>query len=852
MPPCLIISMISSTGILQLTSYIDTKKDQLSILKTVEPMKIVAGPKKMSATNDSQTMTAKATVPTVAAKATVTAAAMPTFGSGQPPIPVKAPNAFTGFGTGAAAMTTAATVKATTTTTTTTTTAAATTIKLPISNTTPIDITNFSLDGTVCISSDIYTPPSTLADKYHHPLSKNRSEVDDFQKMYSKNISDDLKTGSVIALAMEARMSSFKSKCLISHELMMRDLPVLLGKVKRIIGTGDVHASYSEDGSSLEAALDALSIDQQPKNLLKRLKCIQQQMVQTRSLINSRYEDSFSSQNFLSQRRFEGRPLPVSGNGSSGQSVDISQYPLNHERHYAAMRIRKEFRIHRRKKWNGLVEEIQHHRRKATPNCILYTDFKVLEKDCGDYLLPGGSSQSAQKNQNLYILGRETSDKRSAKTPDNTMHTLTKHEASSNHKQDPMSKLPVEPGPFQLTSTISSDVTEKYHSISQPPIPSKAPSAFGGFGQPTAALAVAAVTGSTTSSSSSSSSNASQSSIPLRLPGTSLFSSPAAPKESSKIFPSSGGGGAVFGARLFGTSGTNNKSTGQFLIPASASSVFSFGSTEAATATPKVIPGLFASQPPMTSGVSSSSDSGESSLAVPTFSSTSQLFTPLKASGTSSFGGPSMSTPAANMIGKPSSFGSPGPSPVSFALSPSAFATTPSTASTPFGTPSSSLLSMRPAMSSLGAPPPVPSTTQVATLNGSSSMLPQFGQQSSIGFGRVPIVGSNQASNAPQFGQSASAGPSAGLTPSRNNLGAGLFGSSAAGNELGSGVGAASFGGLGSTPSFGQAATSGSSTFGTSFGQAATSGSSTFGIKSPDTGAKSSFSGANFMTFRSS
>ena len=131
-------------------------------------------------------------------------------------------------------------------------------------------------------------------------------------------------------------------------------------------------------------------------------------------------------------------------------------------------------------------------------------------------------------------------------------------------------------------------------------------------------------------------------------------------------------------------------------------------------------------------------------------------------------------------------------------------------------------------------------------------MLPQFGRQSSIGFGKVPIAGFNQASNAPQFGQSSSTGPSAGLTPSRNNLGAGLFGSSAAGNEPGSGVGATSFSGLGSTPSFGQAATSGSSTFGTSFGQAATSGSSTFGIKSPDTGAKSSFSGANFMTFRSS
>ena len=303
---------------------------------------------------------------------------------------------------------------------------------------------------------------------------------------------------------------------------------------------------------------------------------------------------------------------------------------------------------------------------------------------------------------------------------------------------------------------------------------------------------------------------------------------PVTSKVSQNNFSSSGGGSSVFGTSLFGTSGTNDKSSGQSFIPANAPSVFSFVSPEAATTI---------SQPPILSKVPSSSDSVESSLAVPTFGSKSQLFTPLKASGASLFGGSSLSTPAANMVGKPSSFGSSGPSPVSFTLSPSAFTTTQSSASTPFGTPPSSMLSSRPATSTFGGPPSLFSTTQAATSKGSSSMLPQFGQQSSIGLGKVPIIGFNQASSAPQFGQSSTVGSSAGPTSLRNNPGAGLFGSSAAGNEPGSGVGTPSFGGLGSTPTF---------------GQAATSGSSTFGIKSPDTGTKSSFSGANFMTFRSS
>ena len=241
MPPCLVISMISSTGILQLTSYVDTQKSNPSLSKIIEPIKIdiVAVPKIMAPSKDSQTMTATASVTTVS-KTTI-----PTFGSGQPPVPVKAPTAFAGFGTGAASMTSASasvaavtTVSAAAVTTTSKTTIPTFGSGQPpapvnakavtsISNATPLrsnlgrsvdkdidaitmDITDVSFDGTASGSNSNYTIPSTPVDKCHYLLLRIQSEVNDFREMYSKNITHDLKTGSVIALAMEANLSSLK------------------------------------------------------------------------------------------------------------------------------------------------------------------------------------------------------------------------------------------------------------------------------------------------------------------------------------------------------------------------------------------------------------------------------------------------------------------------------------------------------------------------------------------------------------------------------------------------------------------------------------------------------------------
>ena len=289
MPPCLVISMISSTGILQLTSYVDTQKSNPSLSKIIEPIKIdiVAEPKIMASSKDSQTMAAtasmttvsKTTIPTfgsgqppvpvkaptafagfgtgaasmTSASASVAAATMPTFGSGQPPVPVKAPTAFAGFGTGAASMTSASasvaavtTVSAAAVTTTSKTTIPTFGSGQPpapvnakavtsISNATPLrsnlgrsvdkdidaiamDITDDSFDGTASGSNSIYTLPSTPLDKCHYLLLRIQSEVNDFREMYSKNITHDLKTGSVIALAMEANVSSLKLKCRISQE----------------------------------------------------------------------------------------------------------------------------------------------------------------------------------------------------------------------------------------------------------------------------------------------------------------------------------------------------------------------------------------------------------------------------------------------------------------------------------------------------------------------------------------------------------------------------------------------------------------------------------------------------------
>ena len=550
MPPCLVISMISSTGILQLTSYVDTQKSNPSLSKIIEPIKIdiVAEPKIMASSKDSQTMTATASVTTVS-KTTI-----PTFGSGQPPVPVKAPTAFAGFGTGAASMTSASASVAAATMPTfgsgqppAPVNAKAVTSK---SNATPLrnnlgrsvdkdidaiamDITDDSFDGTASGSNSIYTLPSTPLDKCHYLLLRIQSEVNDFREMYSKNITHDLKTGSVIALAMEANLSSLKLKCRISQEIIMRDLPLLLGKVKRIVGTGDVDASHLEDTSNLEAALDALSLDLQPNNLLKRLLSVQQLIVQTRSLIRSCPDNCFTSQNLIFQRRFEGRPISIADNHSSHdldlsmrilsesilafnkvvneqlksidhitnnsdsryrQSVDILQYPLpsnpsltydhpRDEKNCAAMLHRRDFRIDRRKKWNGLVGEMQHQHRKATSTSILYTDYTALERDGGDKSITGGLSQSAKKNQNLYRIGRETSAESTLTITDGTTQKLATDASLSIQQEQHESKMSIKVSPPQLPPPIPSNETLMYHPINHPAIPSKAPSAFGGFGQ---------------------------------------------------------------------------------------------------------------------------------------------------------------------------------------------------------------------------------------------------------------------------------------------------------------------------------------------------------------------------------
>ena len=1244
-PPCPLISMISSTGILQLTSYADSSKIYSPISKLAQPVKfdivsevesstpaktnsnVTTGsaatartavpsfgsgqppvPSKAPSTfggfvtgGGATTTTATATTavpafgsgqPPVPSKApstfggfvtgagggattTITTAttAVPSFGSGQPPIPSKAPSTFGGFVTGAGGGAAAATITTAITAvpafgsgqppisskapstfdsseSTPSTTERAILTRNKSSSTSAIPVmsssgrslqqsgvfgnedtaskaaVNSSSSHAIVRSGGVHSSSSALVNDYQVALSENQSHINDFHRKYSRNLSDDFKTASAIILTIEKDMSQLEAICESSKELIMKDLPLLLSRIKRIVDTGNVDVSHLADGSGYVASLDALSFNMQPKTLFNRLTSVQQLLAQAKVIIKSGRENSIFPQRVTSSISSELRFLPSTDsrvlsshptNVLDGMTKNLSESMLAfqnvlNEQHRAvlditnnleiksyqntgkvyyspqkdqllnydysstqknnvSMRMRKDVRNGRRRRWNELVAEIQYqhlHTSSSSKSVINYDD-KLNERSLSDL---------AVRNEDLYKIGRETAINRELQDTINETTRVPVTGASSIGGQRPItSKVlsvldetpPVSDAPPRIIgkgySANELSIPSKAPSVSlfgapstaatttglgsgsgsmtsssagQPPIPSKAPSASL-FGAPPAAPTTAATTtglGSGSGSGSMTSSSAGQPPIPSRAPSASLFGAPSttatglgsgsmtsssagqppipskapsaslfgapttAPPPSTAAtttglgsgsgsmtssstgqppIPSKAPSASLFGApttttattglgsgsmtsssagqppipskapsaSLFGAPTTaatttglglgsgsmTSSSAGQPPIPSKAPSASLFGAPSTTTATTGLGSGSMTSssagQPPIPSRAPSASLFGApttttttktttepATTAVPSFgsgqppipskapstiggfvtgaaattapvvlgfgalsfdgslgtpgtvsgssgtssSSTSQPFTPLKAPVVSLFGGSSMSTPTAGLFGKPPSLSTSGVSPISFAPSPSSsFSTTPSNAPTPFGTFSSSFSSLRPSIStphfapaSKGAQSSLSNASHEGNLKENSAMLPQFGQQSSIGLGKTPVMGFNQTTNIPQFGQSStiglqqsnsSFGSSTGVTPSRANQGAGLFGpspgifgSSAAGNEPGSVRGTTSFGGLGSTPTF---------------GSAGSAGSSTFGMKSPDTGAKSSFSGTSFMTFRS-
>ena len=1067
------------------------------------------------------------------ATTTITTAttAVPSFGSGQPPIPSKAPSTFGGFVTGAGGGAAAATITTAITAvpafgsgqppisskapstfdsseSTPSTTERAILTRNKSSSTSAIPVmsssgrslqqsgvfgnedtaskaaVNSSSSHAIVRSGGVHSSSSALVNDYQVALSENQSHINDFHRKYSRNLSDDFKTASAIILTIEKDMSQLEAICESSKELIMKDLPLLLSRIKRIVDTGNVDVSHLADGSGYVASLDALSFNMQPKTLFNRLTSVQQLLAQAKVIIKSGRENSIFPQRVTSSERSELRFLPSTDsrvlsshptNVLDGMTKNLSESMLAfqnvlNEQHRAvlditnnleiksyqntgkvyyspqkdqllnydysstqknnvSMRMRKDVRNGRRRRWNELVAEIQYqhlHTSSSSKSVINYDD-KLNERSLSDL---------AVRNEDLYKIGRETAINRELQDTINETTRVPVTGASSIGGQRPItSKVlsvldetpPVSDAPPRIIgkgySANELSIPSKAPSVSlfgapstaatttglgsgsgsmtsssagQPPIPSKAPSAslFGAppaapttaatttglgsgsgsmtcssagqppipskapsaslFGAPTT---TAATTGLGSGSGSMTSSSAGQPPIPSKAPSASLFGAPTttttttttglgsgsmtsssagqppipskAPSASllgapstaatttglglgSGSMTSSSGGqppipskapsASLFGAPTttattgLGSGSMTSSSAGQPPIPSRAPSASLFGAPTTTTTTKTTtesattaVPSFGSGQPPIPSKAPSTIGgfvtgaaattapvvlgfgalSFDGSLGTPgtvsgssgtSSSSTSQPFTPLKAPVVSLFGGSSMSTPTAGLFGKPPSLSTSGVSPISFAPSPSSsFSTTPSNAPTPFGTFSSSFSSLRPSIStphfapaSKGAQSSLSNASHEGNLKENSAMLPQFGQQSSIGLGKTPVMGFNQTTNIPQFGQSStiglqqsnsSFGSSTGVTPSRANQGAGLFGpspgifgSSAAGNEPGSVRGTTSFGGLGSTPTF---------------GSAGSAGSSTFGMKSPDTGAKSSFSGTSFMTFRS-
>ena len=665
--------------------------------------------------------------------------AVPSFGSGQPPIPSKAPSTFGGFVTGAGGGAAAATITTAITAvpafgsgqppisskapstfdsseSTPSTTERAILTRNKSSSTSAIPVmsssgrslqqsgvfgnedtaskaaVNSSSSHAIVRSGGVHSSSSALVNDYQVALSENQSHINDFHRKYSRNLSDDFKTASAIILTIEKDMSQLEAICESSKELIMKDLPLLLSRIKRIVDTGNVDVSHLADGSGYVASLDALSFNMQPKTLFNRLTSVQQLLAQAKVIIKSGRENSIFPQRVTSSERSELRFLPSTDsrvlsshptNVLDGMTKNLSESMLAfqnvlNEQHRAvlditnnleiksyqntgkvyyspqkdqllnydysstqknnvSMRMRKDVRNGRRRRWNELVAEIQYqhlHTSSSSKSVINYDD-KLNERSLSDL---------AVRNEDLYKIGRETAINRELQDTINETTRVPVTGASSIGGQRPItSKVLSVLDETPPVSDAPPRIIGKGYSANELSIPSKAPS-VSLFGAPSTA---ATTTGLGSGSGSMTSSSAGQPPIPSKAPSASLFGAPTTAPPPSTAATTTGLGS--------GSGSMTSSSTGQPPIPSKAPSASLFGAPTTTTATTGLGSGSMTSssagQPPIPSRAPSASLFGAPPAAAATTtglgsgsmtsSSAGQPPIPSKAPSASLFGAPS-------------------------------------------------------------------------------------------------------------------------------------------------------------------------------------------------------------------